>query len=272
MHDSPIQILLVEDNAGDARLVETYLRRAEDPQFSVQRVDRLGKGLERLREGGIDVVLLDLTLPDSQGIDTFETAVAEAPDVPIIVMTGIDDSAVALKAVRDGAQDYLVKRQVDTHLLVRSIRYAIQRKHFEEQIRISEERYALAVDGANDGVWDWDLGREEIYFSTRWKSLLGYQGNELMGGAEEWFDRVHPDDIERLRNEIKVHLEGRTQHFESEHRLQHRDGAYRWVLSRGVAVQERSGPPHRRWRIRVGAEDGADLASRQRSRIPTFAW
>lgn len=245
MQEAPIQVLLVEDNPGDARLVDTYLRRAETPRFSLERVDRLSKGLERLQQGGIDVVLLDLTLPDSQGIDTFETAVAEAPDVPIIVMTGIDDSGLALKAVRDGAQDYLVKRQVDTHLLVRSIRYAIERKHFEEQVRVSEERYALAVDGAHDGVWDWDLSTDEIYFSTRWKSLLGYQGDELNGGAEEWFDRVHPDDIERLRKEIQIHLDGRTQHFESEHRIQHRDGAYRWVLSRGLAVREMSGPPHR---------------------------
>jgi diguanylate cyclase (GGDEF)-like protein/PAS domain S-box-containing protein len=245
MREAPIQILLVEDNAGDARLVDTYLRRAEPPEFSLERVDRLEKGLKRLAEGGIDVVLLDLTLPDSQGIDTFETAVAEAPDVPIIVMTGIDDSGLALKAVRDGAQDYLVKRQVDTHLLVRSIRYAIERKHFEDQIRVSEERYALAVDGAHDGVWDWDLSTDEIYFSNRWKSLLGFQDEDLIGGVEVWFDRVHPDDIDRLRKEIQIHLEGRTRHFESEHRIQHRDGAYRWVLSRGLAVREKAGPPHR---------------------------
>ena len=245
MPESPIRILLVEDNPGDARLVDTYLRRAEHLRFTLERVDRLGAGLERLRQGGIDIVLLDLTLPDSQGIDTFERAVAESPDVPIIVMTGIDDSDLALKAVRDGAQDYLVKRQVDTHLLVRSIRYAIERKHFEEQIRVSEERYALAVDGAHDGVWDWDLTSEEIYFSTRWKSLIGFQGNELTGGVEEWFDRVHPDDIDRLRKEIQIHLEGRTRHFESEHRIRHRDGAHRWVLTRGLAVREEKGPPHR---------------------------
>ena len=245
MKEAKIQVLLVEDNPGDARLVDTYLRRSEHPQFNLEEVDRLEKGLERLQEGGIDIVLLDLTLPDCQGIETFERTVGEAPQVPIIVMTGIDDSALALKAVRDGAQDYLVKRQVDTHLLVRSIRYAIERKHFEEQVRVSEERYALAVDGANDGVWDWDLKSDTVYFSTRWKSLLGFRGDELPGGVEEWFDRVHPDDIERLRKEIKIHLDGSTQHFESEHRVQHKDGAYRWVLSRGVAVQEEAGPPHR---------------------------
>ena len=213
MHETEIQVLLVEDNDGDARLVRTYLHKAEHLRFSLERADRLGKGLERLQQGGIDVVLLDLTLPDSQGIETFERAVVAAPDVPIIVMTGIDDSALALKAVGDGAQDYLVKRQVDTHLLVRSIRYAIERKHFEEKVRVSEERYSLAVDGANDGVWDWDLQTDEVYFSGRWKALLGFRNDELQGGIEQWLERVHPDDVDRLRNEIRAHLDGRTVHF-----------------------------------------------------------
>ncbi len=245
MDDTKIQVLLIEDNPDDARLVETYLRRSDWVQFDLERVDRLGRGLQRLEQGDVDVVLLDLTLPDSQGIETFERACAEAPDVPIIVMTGIDDSSLALKAVRDGAQDYLVKRQVDTRLLVRSIRYAIERKRFEEQIRISEERYALAVDGANDGVWDWDLQTDEVYFSPRWKRLLGYEVDALDGGIDEWFTRVHPDDLDRLRKEISGHLQGRTRHLESEHRIRHRDGSYRWYLSRGVAVREASGPPHR---------------------------
>ena len=160
-------------------------------------------------------------------------------------MTGIDDASLALKAVRDGAQDYLVKRQVDTHLLVRSIRYAIERKRFEEQVRVSEERYALAVDGANDGVWDWDLQTDEIYFSPRWKRLLGYDEELPSNSIEEWFSRVHPDDVDRLRKEVSSHLDGRTQHLESEHRIRHRDGSFRWFLSRGVAVREESGPPRR---------------------------
>lgn len=245
MQRESIHVLLVEDNPGDARLVDTYLRRADRAEFTLERVDRLDKGLARLQDGGVDVVLLDLTLPDSQGIDTFVQAYAEAPQVPIIVMTGIDDAELARKAVRDGAQDYLVKRQVDTHLLIRSIYYAIERKRFEEHMRESEERYSLAVNGANDGVWDWNLGSGDLYFSPRWRGLLGLAEDEVGGRATDWFDRVHPDDLERLRNEIKAHLEGRTEHFESEHRMRHRDGSYRWMLSRGIAMRPEVGPAYR---------------------------
>ena len=204
MSESRIRVLLVEDSPGDARLVDRYLSQAEHATFEVERFDRLHKGLDRLRQGGIDVLLLDLTLPDSKGIETFDKAFAEAPDVPIVVMTGIDDTRLALRAVRDGAQDYLVKRQVDTALLVRSIRYAIERKHAEEKFRESEERYSLAVNGANDGVWDWDLKADEIFYSPRWKAMLGYKEKDVGPSPDEWFSRVHPDDVERLRKELSL--------------------------------------------------------------------
>ena len=240
-----ISVLLIEDNDGDAKLVDTYLKRSRSARFSLDRADRLAAGLEQAKKGEYDVVLLDLTLPDSRGQETFETALGEIHGVPIIVMTGIDDTKLAVEAVRDGAQDYLVKRQVDTQLLVRSIRYAIERKRSEERVRESEERYALAVDGANDGVWDWDLSNDTVYYSERWKSMLGYSDDEIGDRPSDWFDRVHPDDLEHLRKDIQTHLEGRSAHLENEHRIRHSDGGYRWVLSRGIAVPPENGSPRR---------------------------
>jgi diguanylate cyclase (GGDEF)-like protein/PAS domain S-box-containing protein len=243
--DEAIRVLLIEDNDGDANLVETYLKRAKTARFALERVDRLELGLDCAREGDFDVLLLDLTLPDSQGQETFERALAELHRIPIIVMTGIDDTKLAVEAVRDGAQDYLVKRQVDTQLLVRSIRYAIERKKAEERVRESEERYALAVDGANDGVWDWDLEQDRIYYSPRWKSMLGYSEDDIGSAPSDWFDRVHADDLDHLRKDITAHLDGRTAHLENEHRIRHSDGGYRWVLSRGIAVPPEDGSPRR---------------------------
>ncbi|MEE8278933.1 MAG: diguanylate cyclase, partial [Thermoanaerobaculia bacterium] len=241
----PINVLLIEDNPDDARLVELYLDRAEHEDFLLERADRLAGGIRRLLRGGIAVVLLDLRLPDSQGLQTFERVYAQAPEVPIVVMTGIDDAQLALRAVRDGAQDYLVKRDVDTNLLVRSIRYAIERKRYEEKLRESEERYSLAVSGANDGVWDWNIESDEIYFSPRWKEMLGYGPEELQARPDEWFSRVHPDDLDQLRKDINDHLAGRTEHFKSEYRMRHRDGRYLWMLSRGISVIGPSGAAYR---------------------------
>ena len=113
-----------------------------------------------------------------------------------------------------------------------------ERVRVESALRESEKRYELAVRGANDGLWDWDLQTNKIYFSPRWKSMLGYQDDELGDSPDEWFNRVHPEELERFRLEISAHLEGVTSHCENEYRMLHKDGSYRWMLCRGLAVWE----------------------------------
>lgn len=130
-----IKVLLIEDNPGDARLIREILARARGAQFELERVDRLSVALERLAAGGFQAILLDLTLPDSSGLDTFLQVHARAPHVPITVLSGFDDEVVAIRAVREGAQDYLVKGQVDRNLLVRALLYAIERKRSEEALQ-----------------------------------------------------------------------------------------------------------------------------------------
>jgi diguanylate cyclase (GGDEF)-like protein/PAS domain S-box-containing protein len=114
------------------------------------------------------------------------------------------------------------------------------RKQAEESLRESEERYALAMRGANDGLWDWNVRTGEIYYSARWKEMLECD-EQIAGLPEEWFKRVHPDDLESLKSAIAAHRDGLTPHFEIEHRMQHRDGRYRWMLSRGTAVRDADG-------------------------------
>src|SRR5262249_37675918 len=98
------------------------------------------------------------------------------------------------------------------------------RMRAEAALRESEERYAMAALGANDGLWDWNLKTSEIYFSSRWKSMLGYAEHEIGNQPSEWFTRVHPDDITRMKAEVAVHLEGKTSQFQNEHRMLHKDG------------------------------------------------
>lgn len=116
-----------------------------------------------------------------------------------------------------------------------------ERRRVEDALRDSEERYALAVRGANDGIWDWDLRTNKIYYSPRWKSMLGYLEDDIKDEPEEWFKYVHPDDIEKIKIDIAAHISKTTTHFENEYRIMHKDGEYRWMVSRGLAVWDNDG-------------------------------
>jgi diguanylate cyclase (GGDEF)-like protein/PAS domain S-box-containing protein len=116
-----------------------------------------------------------------------------------------------------------------------------ERRRVEKALRRSEERYALAVQGANDGLWDWDMQSGKIYYSPRWKETLGYEEDEIGDSPQEWFERVHPEDVEGLKLDLARHIKGVTEHFENEHRMLHKDGTYRWILSRGIGVQNSKG-------------------------------
>ncbi|HEU4569042.1 MAG TPA: EAL domain-containing protein [Gemmatimonadales bacterium] len=115
------------------------------------------------------------------------------------------------------------------------------RKRTEEALRESEERYALAARGANDGLWDWDLRTGTVHYGERWKTMLGMADAEVGESPEEWFGRVHPDDVEQLRVDLDLHLAGLTPHLQNEHRMRTREGSYLWVLVRGLAVRDRTG-------------------------------
>jgi DNA-binding response OmpR family regulator len=135
MNGREIKVMMIEDDPGDARLIKEMLADAKIVSFDFRHADRLSNGLECIKDGGIDLVLLDLSLPDSHGLETFKVLNTQTTGIPIIVLSGLDDEETALKAVQAGAQDYLVKGNIDVNLLVRSMRYAIERKQEEERLR-----------------------------------------------------------------------------------------------------------------------------------------
>jgi len=154
---SAIRVLLIEDNPLDVRLLGIMLRDSAPGVFDLEQVDRLESGLRRLANGGIDLVLVDLSLPDSHGLETFSSVHAQAPNTPIIVLSGLADETVAVTAVHEGAQDYLVKGQVSGPLLVRAMRYAIERKRTSEQLG----RYAEELREKNQQMEaDFNMARE----------------------------------------------------------------------------------------------------------------
>jgi len=154
---APVRALLVEDNPDDARLIQLMIDGAGGDFFILEHVSRLQAGLQRLDQGGIGIVLADLSLPDSHGLQTFSRLHARAPQVPIIVLSGLDDTRLAVQAVHEGAQDYLVKGQVEGQLLVRAMRYAIERKAMSRQLA----RYADELRSKNAQLEaDFNMARE----------------------------------------------------------------------------------------------------------------
>jgi PAS domain S-box-containing protein len=147
------RILLVEDNPGDARLMRYYLHEGAGDAFALELVSDLESALARLRTPGISLILLDLTLPDSMGLDTFAQMHTAAPEIPIIVLSGRDDEALAIKTVHEGAQDYLVKGMVDSRLLVRAIRYAMERKRAEEALAYERDLFHTLLDNLPDRIY-----------------------------------------------------------------------------------------------------------------------
>lgn len=140
-----LRLLLVEDNPGDARLLQEELREVPSAQFEVLHVDRLSEALRVVGASGVDAVLLDLSLPDGNGLGSISRVLQAAPTVPLVVLTGMDDERLAVQAVHQGAQDYLVKGQVTGPLLVRALRYAIERKRVEEGLKREEAARQTAV-------------------------------------------------------------------------------------------------------------------------------
>lgn len=146
MAAQPIKVLLVEDNPGDIRLLREILAEVTSVQFELAQVEQLSQALQYLAQARFDVILLDLSLPDSQGLETFLRIHAQVANVPIVVLTGLDDETLAVRAVQQGAQDYFFKGQVNGDLLVRSIRYAIERNRGEEALRQQAEREHLVAE------------------------------------------------------------------------------------------------------------------------------
>ncbi|MEH2025599.1 hybrid sensor histidine kinase/response regulator [Nostoc sp.] len=140
------KILLVEDNLPYARLLQKFLMQAQSQEFTLVHVKRLGEALQELTQCNYDVILLDLSLPDSQGLSSLPPLIAQVPNIPIVVLTNTNDEELAIEAVRQGAQDYLIKRQVNSDVLVRSLRYAIERKQVLESLRTDNETLQIRVE------------------------------------------------------------------------------------------------------------------------------
>lgn len=201
MTTEPIQVLLVEDDASLARMMSEMLAQAPGAAFSVEARRLLGEGLERLSAGGVDLILLDLSLPDSAGLDTFLNLYNRAPEVPIVVLTALEDETLALTALRDGAQDYLIKNELNARGLVRAIRYAIERKRGEE----ARSRLAAIVESSHDAIIGLSLEGLIVSWNTGAEVMFGHPFENVIGRPSKvLLPQGHYDDMPIILDRLKI--------------------------------------------------------------------
>ena len=243
MSSSLGRVLVVDDNENNR---EILARRLARKGYAVSVADNARDLHDRVRQEGIDLVLLDIEMPGVTGLDALIALrqTYSAVRLPIIMVTARDESEDVVKALELGANDYLTK-PVDFPVALARVRTHLSHMRAEQALRASEERYALASRGANDGLWDWNLRDNTVYYSSRWKSMLGYSEAEISDSADEWFDRIHEADRDKVRQSVTDHFSGQTPHLETEARMLHKDGVFRWMLTRGLMIRDEAGRPLR---------------------------
>lgn len=238
METVALRVLLVDDDSEDLTIVRKLLRRARGLEVDVATACSYDEAVRVLERETFDLHLIDVILGEQNGLDLVRWIRRTDRDVPIILLTNMDRPEQDLEALREGASDYLPKQRLSTAELQRAIHHARERAAGVRRLRASEERYALAVEGANDGIWDWNLDTNDVHYSARWWALVGVEDPpDNPCSIETWTDRVHSADQEDLRRALTEHIEGLAPHVECEFRMRNEDGEDHWMLARGVGVR-----------------------------------
>jgi len=271
-----VHVLLVEDNAAEARLLQELLKGTLHQRFCLVHVKRLGEAIAHLQAAPVDVALLDLTLPDSTGLDSLDRLIGAMPSLPIVVLTNTNDEDLAVEAVRRGAQDYLMKRQVNQELLVRSLRYAIERKQASEALREANEvlekrvqERTAALETANTqlrqeidqrqrvqdhlemaqkagkiGTFEWYLPDDTLTWNRDPQSLSPRRPGSFSGPYQTWLQTLHPDDRPRIDQELWQAITN-SQELDTEFRLLTPKSDPRWIAVKGSVLNDEMDRPLR---------------------------
>jgi hypothetical protein len=235
-------ILAVEDNPGDFVLLQEVLRDAAGSQCKLTQAAQLGDAIQILDKQSYDLVLLDLDLPDSRGIDTFTRLRAHDPDCAIILLTGLDNEELGIEAVRSGAQNYLVKGSLDGKMLWRVISYSIERARLEKAVRESEKRYRRLLESVTDYVYTAKVSDKRVVSTSHGPgcvNVTGYTESEYEADPDLWYRMVYEDDREAVTTQAANVLAGNA--VTLEHRIVHKSGSVRWVRNTPVAHLDERG-------------------------------
>ncbi len=243
MKYNDLHVLIVDDNMGDQFLISELLHDTALQISAIEKALAIEDAVAILKLKHIDIVLLDLSLPDSNGIDTFLRINKFAANIPVVILSGLNDTNTATDAIALGAQDFLMKGEFNEKLLEKTILYSIERKKTLLELRFSYERYEFVSKATNDLVWDWDVLNNKIYRNEeQFIKILKLPAEMRNEGNDFWNSRIHPDD-----GNFKEKIIGRLEkdktatHFEEEYRFLRGDDVYIHVVDKGYAVRNEQG-------------------------------
>ena len=245
-----VKILAVEDDPGDFGLIRVYLRQAgygvEAGQNTVSWATTLVDAKKQVVLSKPDIVLLDLNLPDSSGLNTVNEMRNVLSGVPIIVLSGNEDTEIALNTFEEGANEFVVKGHYEHNALGKAISHTLARAKLEARLKESEFRWKFALEGAGDGVWAWNPQTDEAIFSRRWKEIIGYDEQDFPNKGTAWLEHLHPEDKERVLSTLQEYLIGNQASYFTEFRMRCKDSSWKWILARGKVIsRDTEGKPLR---------------------------
>jgi PAS domain S-box-containing protein len=249
------RILIVDDQPTNIRLLERILTQAGYNDLTGLTAPE--QAIEHYRREAIDLVLLDMNMPRMDGVTVMRHLCELTPPdryLPVLVITAQTDNETRLRALDAGAGDF-VTRPIDQQELLLRIRNLLQTRLLHERLsgqltllretetrlRDSEERFALATEAAEEGIWDWRIDTGKVYMSPRWKRMLGYAPEELPDTLEAWTSRVHPEDLRQAMSDLEAYMDGNLSSYAKTIRVRHRNGGYRWIKNRWMAVRDDAG-------------------------------
>ncbi len=268
MYTSGKFILVVAGSLTDSNYMSSILTKEG---YLVKMLFKDSFDLRNLNQNSPDLILVDMDITDKNIKSLFRELGMHiiTKGIPILYINRHGDSETAMKALQYGCDDFVMMpthdlelfTRINTQLELNAMRIRLEyvnlaleesvmnrTRELEEsnlRLRVSEERWQYALEGNGDGVWDWNLKTNEVFFSRRWKEMLGYNQSDMWDTYEEWTRHIHPDDVGWVTDVIQMHLSGNTSSYESEHRVIRKDGEYIWVLSRGKVIRSVDGKPSR---------------------------
>ncbi|GMT41941.1 MAG: hypothetical protein IEMM0002_0352 [bacterium] len=243
------KVLLVDDEPA---VTEGLKRVLYDEPFQILVARSAKEALYIIDNELIDVVVSDEEMPGLGGLDFLTLVWNKYPDTIRMLLTGKASLELTIRAINEGNLYRFFTKPCNEVDLATTIRQALKQKEvqaestrLQQELEISEERYALATNASNIGVWDWNLKTNEMYVAPNLKALLGYENSEIGNRIDDLKNLLHPKDKEGVLAKVESHMEGKTQVFESEHRMLHKDGSTRWFLIRGAALVDLNGRSRR---------------------------